>query len=161
MPGQPKASMGRSYRTVEAVDIFPTLTELLAIPTPPRCPGIDAPPTVQCVQGESYATLFDPSIGSPYKPKQYAYSQWPYPAWGPEKWFRMGYTVRSSRGYRLTEYVPYNQTSFQGDWSKIGDIELYDYNVDPWETTNYATNSTYTVIITELRAALRAQYHAY
>ena len=156
VPGQTAASMGRSQRVVEAIDIFPTLIDLVGIPAPPTCEGIDQPPSVECLQGESYAALFRGAAVNATEVastaavstaastaavstaavstggKQHAFSQWPFPKWGPEKSFRMGYTVRSADGYRCTEYVPYdNVRAYRGDWSDSqgDDVELYDYNV--------------------------------
>jgi hypothetical protein len=152
VPGQTAASMGRSQRVVEAIDIFPTLIDLVGIPAPPTCEGIDQPPSVECLQGESYAALFRGAAVNATEAastaaastaavstaavstggKQHAFSQWPFPKWGPEKSFRMGYTVRSADGYRCTEYVPYdNVRAYRGDWSDSqgDDVELYDYNV--------------------------------
>jgi len=155
VPGQSEASKGRQTRMVEAIDIFPTILELTGTQPPPSCQGMDQPPTVECLQGESYASLFNgqPDVGDGNTSKQFAFSQWP------QSDHRMGYTVRSSKGFRLTEYVPYKAMRVPpGDWSGIGDIELYDYNMDPWEFKNHATNQTYIPVIAELRDALRAQF---
>ena len=80
-----------------------------------------------CLQGESYASEFIVGSGPPSPPKQYAFSQWPYPKWGNETGLRQGYTVRSATGYRYTQYVPYDTTTFTGNWSEalVDDIELY------------------------------------
>lgn len=96
----------------------------------PACTG-NQPPTVDCLQGKSYAALFlntgpatqtsvhkhapsgtnaiqthttDVLVG-----KQYAFSQWPYKFDGHPV---MGYTVRTATGLRLTEYMPYSFQSF-------------------------------------------------
>ena len=122
----------------------PTLTRIAGLPRLPSCQGLDQPPTVECLQGRSYASLFQsgPFSSAKDEPKQHAFSQWPYDGlFGPRgtgrRLFHMGYTVRSGDGYRLTEYVPYNTSTFRGDWSREGDVELYDYNRDPWETRNH------------------------
>ena len=71
----------------------------------------------------------------------------------------MGYTVRSKGGYRYTEYVEYNTTTFRGVWgAESSDPELYNYNIDKWETTNFATDSQYAGVVAELKAVLRSQY---
>lgn len=143
--------------------------ELVGLQSIPACAGIDQPPTTLCVQGESYAAEFlsasatatatAVSSPSPPSPKQYAFSQWPFPAWGNETRYRQGYTVRSTTGYRYTTYVPYNLTSFRGDWSApLGDEELYDYTRDKWETTNWASEGNYSAVLAELRQVLRQQY---
>ena len=47
----------------------------------------------------------------------------------------------------------------EGDWlAPRGDEELYDYNVDQWETVNRVANASYAAVLMELRAALRRQY---
>ena len=187
VPGQRHASQGLNTRFVETIDIFPTIVELVGLQSLPTCAGIDQPPTTLCVQGESYAAEFLPprstsesapppsasasasatatatattvSSPSPPSPKQYAFSQWPFPAWGNETQYRQGYTVRSTTGYRYTTYVPYNLTSFRGDWSApLGDEELYDYTRDKWETTNWARAGNYSAVLAELRQVLRQQY---
>ena len=172
VPGRPPLNTtdGRSDRMVEAIDIFPTLVELAGLPDLPTCTGLDQPPTVECVQGTSYADLFTaPATATNTHrndaptPKQFVFSQWPFPAWGPQSELRMGYTVRSSTGFRLTEYVPYNTHNFTGQWSTppyndTDDLELYDYNVDPWETVNAAYNASYASVVELLRGVLRHQY---
>jgi hypothetical protein len=196
-------------RLVEMLDLFPTIVELVGVPALPRCQGVDQPPTVECLQGESYAAEFTggtawPSNGlnnglsrmnsgprlteggdhsnqeGKQEGKQYAFSQWPfppcqkspsaagkanpntYPGCNTSVPFRQGYTVRSARGLRLTEYVPYNTSTFAGTWpaatSSADDIELYDYSIDRWETTNFAQNSSYAAAVVLLREVLRKQY---
>ena len=55
--------------------------------------------------------------------------------------------------------MPYDVDTYTGDWSaKLGDEELYDYNIDKWETTSFADYSNYTEIKAELRAVLLKQY---
>jgi hypothetical protein len=72
---------------------------------------------------------------------------------------RQGYTVRSATGYRYTTYVPYNTTTFAGNWlAALGDEELYDYNRDKWETTSFAAVANYSKVKAELRAVLLKQY---
>lgn len=168
VPGQSQASMGINNRFVESIDIFPTLVELTGLPAMPKCDGIDQPPTTPCVQGESYASEFvADSAASGARalqstaPKKYAFSQWPYPKWGNETRLREGYTIRSASGYRYTTYVPYDVNTFTGDWNApLGDEELYDYNIDKWETTSFASHANYTQLKSELRAALIEQYTA-
>lgn len=101
VPGQRTESMGVNSRFVESIDIFPTLIELTGVPPLPKCTGIDQPPTVACLQGDSIASEFL-SSAAPSPPKKYAFSQWPFPKWGNETVLREGYTVRSTDGYRYT-----------------------------------------------------------
>jgi iduronate 2-sulfatase len=165
VPGQVEASKGRNNRFVEMVDLFPTVIDLVGLPKIAPCTGVDQPPTVTCLQGKSYADEFLPALAaSPSDPKQHTFSQWPYPireAPG-EKKFRMGYTVRGADGYRLTQYVLYDRREFKGDWTEVptdDDLELYDYNNDPHETTNQAANPTYSDVVKRLRAVLKEQYN--
>jgi len=165
VPGQSAASQGRNNRYVEMVDFFPTAIELMGLPTIPKCTGRDQPPTVLCLQGESYADEFVPSqaVAPASAPKQAAFSQWPYPVLQSpgEKFFRMGYTVRSTDGYRYTAYVPYSITKYVGVWANLtgsDDAELYDYTTDPNETTNQVNNPKYADVVTRLHSLLRAQF---
>ena len=188
-------------RLVEMVDFFPTVVDLAGLPPLPTCQGVDQPPTVECLQGLSYAAEFkethavDPSKDEPpvTKPadvlsngngKQYAFSQWPQPQGGPSlgvPYYRMGYTVRAATGFRLTEYVPYSVRNYTGVWSPFAapsstapdvnptpttvltpanDLELYDYNVDRYETANQAYNATYRQTVLLLKQVLRGQFNS-
>ena len=70
-----------------------------------------------------------------------------------------GYSVRSAKGFRYTAYVSYNATACVGDWTaSAGDVELYDYNIDPYERVNHAANESYAIVLEELRSVLRRQY---
>jgi arylsulfatase A-like enzyme len=106
-PGQTAASQGRNDRYVERLDFFPTAIELAGLPKIPKCKGVDQPPTVLYLQGESYADELVPALAATTftsAPKQHIFSQWPYPKnKGNGKDFRMGYTVRGSDGFRLTQ----------------------------------------------------------
>merc|ERR1712226_1714470 len=62
VPGQPSESQGRNHRLVEMVDFFPTAIDLMGLPTIPKCTGVDQPPTVECLQGSSYADEFDAAM---------------------------------------------------------------------------------------------------
>jgi iduronate 2-sulfatase/deleted-in-malignant-brain-tumors protein 1 len=183
VPGQPDSSKGQNTRLVEMLDWFPTLLELTDTPPMPKCEGLDQPPTVMCLQGESYADEFkapatklsgegDKAVAVAKQRKtKYAFSQWVYPTTKvpPEMQpytnvtmptnFRQGYTVRTQDGFRYTEYVDYDKRECVGHWTDTAiDPELYDYNVDQWETTNFAGNATYSAKVTELMAVLRSQF---
>ena len=153
VPGQTTASQGLNMRMVESIDIFPTIVELTGTPALPKCKGLDQPPTTLCLQGESYASEFMVGNATPAAPKKYAFSQWPFPKWGNETGLRQGYTVRSAAGYRYTQYVPYDTATFTGNWSEAldDDSELYDYNNDKWETTNFAAVANYSHVVAELK----------
>lgn len=169
VPGQPAASQGRNERYVEMVDFFPTVIDVMGLPKIPRCSGVDQPPTVLCLQGESYADEFTAELGvGPSVPKKSIFSQWPYSAIqspGYKGGDRMAYTVRTADGYRLTQYVPYlvpfGGRAGRGLWADVkgtDDLELYDYTTDPHETTNQAANPKYAGIVARLQAVLREQY---
>lgn len=161
IPGQSPQSQGQNSRLTEMVDFFPTVTDLLGVPPLDKCEGVDQPPTVECVQGESYADEFFPTERSS-TPKTHAFSQWAFPVWQSPNAsvFRMGYTVRSADGYRLTKYVPYDDNvTFKGNWSvDLGPGELYDYNTDRWESTNHVNDPKYAQKVAELETVLRQQY---
>ena len=125
-----------------------------------------------CLQGDSYADEFVPALAagpvsasvSASSPKKNVFSQWPYPEGRSPgaTTGRMGYTVRTDDGYRLTWYVDYTILTHKGTWPTrgpaAGDIELYDYNLDYDETVNQAANPKYADTVARLVAVLRAQY---
>lgn len=61
---------------------------------------------------------------------------------------------------RYTKYVPYDDNvTFSGNWTAdVGPGELYDYNEDPHETTNFVNNPSYAPLVERFEAALRKQY---
>lgn len=140
-PGM-RAEGRRSSRLVELVDLYPTLADLSGLPLP------------ESLEGVSMAPLLD----DPAQPwKQAAYSQFPRPvrssapgaAGDPTDC--MGYSVRTEC-YRLTV------------WSVIADpvqnagVELYDYETDPLERRNLATDPAYASVVAELRQLLKAKH---
>ena len=92
---------------VEFVDIFPTLCELAAIPSPEHLHGKSLVPV-----------LDDPKAIT----KEFAVSQYPRGA-------RMGYAFRDGR-YRYVRWVRRNEPNV------LQAEELYDYKEDPFETRN-------------------------
>jgi uncharacterized sulfatase len=111
-------------RTVELLDIYPTLADLC---------GLDAPKTVE---GKSLRPLLkDPQ------------AQWTKPAVtqqirNHEGRQIMGYSVRTER-WRYTEW----------DGGKLG-AELYDHDADPHEWNNLAKDSKFAKQIAELKKLL-------
>jgi arylsulfatase A-like enzyme len=93
---------------VEAVDLFPTLTDLCGLPTPGG------------LAGKSVSPMID-DAGAPGKNGAYS-------THGGGRGFR-GHTLRTDR-YRLVRWI--NQ---RGD---VGLVELYDYENDRLETLNIA-----------------------
>lgn len=113
-----------SGRTVEALDIYPTLVDLAGLPTPGH------------VQGRSLRPL----LIKPHTP-------WPHPAFtqaprrqGDYRFF--GRSVRTER-WRYTEW----------DDGKRG-VELYDHANDPGEITNLSGDPLYADTIASLRQLL-------
>lgn len=120
----PKKNVSR--RTVEHLDVYPTLTELC---------GLTGTPT--SLQGTSVATLIRDGAAAWDKP---AVSQVARP---PATQFReMGYSIRTER---------YRYTSWQG--TTVGE-ELYDYTQDPNELKNLAQFSELHAVKSELRQQL-------
>ncbi len=125
----PGAKVGaRTTALAETVDIYPTLCELAGVPAPS---GLD---------GRSFAaTLRDSAVPT----KDHTIHV--YPRTGPNKTPLVGRAIRTAR-HRLVE------------WKKIGasaesaELELYDYEADPFETKNLATEQP--SIVAELRALL-------
>ena len=167
---------------MEMVDWFPTVVDLTGLAVPPKCHGLDQPPTVECLEGDSYADEFGsrPSAGSTVGigtvgtgtgvASKHAFSQWPEPSGAPSlgvPFFRMAYSVRSADGFRLTEYVPYSLSNYTGTWPTPAsepsgggddDLELYDYTVDPHETSNVVGVPAHAGTVARLRLALRYQF---
>ncbi len=114
----------------EFVDIYPSLCELAGLPQP------------QGLEGTSFVPLLrDPKRAW----KQAAFSQWPQKI--PDRGDGMGYAMRTDR-YRFIEWtVP---------GTDFSEVELYDYQTDPAETVNIATQPQHAKLVAELKALLRA-----
>ncbi len=120
---------GASPRTVELLDIYPTLVELCGLPKPP-----------QPLEGQSLVPLLnDPD------------SPWDRPAYsqvtrrvgrGKNARTIMGYSVRTER-WRYTEW----------DGGKLGS-ELYDHDQDPAEETNLAQVADHAETVTEMHGLI-------
>jgi iduronate 2-sulfatase len=107
----------------EFLDIFPTLCSLAGLPTPS---GLD---------GVSLAPLMD---GSKSSVREFARSQYPRNHEGKHL---MGYAYRSER-YRYVEWI--QKDFYKGEANgKIVARELYDYKLDPEESTNLASSPGY------------------
>jgi len=125
-----KAKGRATNRTVELLDIYPTLAELCRLPAPAR------------LEGRSLRPLLD-------NPR----AKWDKPAYtqvlrdGQGKRF-MGRSVRTER-WRYTEW----------DEGRQG-VELYDHDHDPREYRNLANDPTYAITIEELKRLLRATQKA-
>jgi uncharacterized sulfatase len=120
-----------SGRTVELVDLHATLADLAGLPAPD---GTD--PKVPAVEGKSLKPLLDDPG-----------AKWDAPALtqvtrGSAKGPFQGYSVRTER-YRYTEW----------DGGKRG-TQLFDYDKDPDELKNLATDPTYTDVVKQMKALL-------
>ncbi|MCA8999384.1 MAG: sulfatase [Planctomycetaceae bacterium] len=102
-----------SHSLVETVDIFPTVTELAGLPM------IDGP---QAIDGKSLVPILKDPQATVRNHASHC-----FPRAG-----RLGRAVRTER-YRLVEWKPW-----KGDADKI-EYELYDYDRDPLETKNWAS----------------------
>lgn len=106
----------KSASPVEFVDVFPTLCDLAGLPKPPALEGCSLVPILE-----------NPEV----KVKEVAVSQYPR---GHGKDELMGYAFRDKR-YRYIEWVPKGKPGGQPVAT-----ELYDYQTDPLETKNLATD---------------------
>ena len=123
------ASATASDALVESVDVYPTLCELAGLPTPD---GLDG--------ASFHAVLDDPSATT----KEAIFHVYP-------RNNRVGRAVRTER-YRLVEW---KRPGAEPD-SAI--LELYDYERDPAETRNLASDQP--EVVAQLRALLAAQPEA-
>jgi iduronate 2-sulfatase len=147
----------RSVELVELVDIYPTLVDLCSLPAPVQ-------PAGQELQG----TTFLPLLEDPAQPwKKAVFSQFQrninsndandVPV--TDNGNGMGYSIRTKR-YRYTEWWRTDSTDetdrhiVKAGVTAPSHIELYDYVADPGETTNLASNVTYSNLIAELSTLL-------
>ncbi|MBL6837521.1 MAG: sulfatase [Puniceicoccaceae bacterium] len=116
----------RSDSPTEFIDIFPTLCELAGLPAPEQ------------LEGHSLVSIMDNSNAMV---REASLAQYPrYPS-------RMGYTLRDKR-YRYIKWVDndYKNGSYAGS---VRAVELYDYQSDPLETVNQASNPDYQEVVTK------------
>ncbi|MEM9703431.1 MAG: sulfatase-like hydrolase/transferase, partial [Planctomycetota bacterium] len=114
-------------QSAESVDVYPTLAALAGLP---------APTGPQPIDGVSLqAVLEDPSA----RVRDHAYHVYPKR--------KLGRAIRTVR-YRLVEWTPH------GAPTGPAELELYDYQTDPLETKNLATERP--DVVARLRATLNA-----
>ena len=119
----------------EFVDVFPTLCELSGIPKPSGLAGTSLAPVLKNPQT---------------KVKDIAQSQYPR---GDQT---MGYALRSDR-YRCVIWYKENfrnQPVHQG--SEVIAVELYDYEKDPLEKVNLATDAGYAEVLSLMKSKINA-----
>ncbi len=170
VPGVTDSGM-RSKALVELVDIFPTLTELAGLPTPPVCPEGNKD-LLACVEGTSVVPL----LKIPDQQwKKAVLSQYARPAGGfhvlpgkppfpnntPEA--VMGYSMRVDQ-YRFIDWYTFNHTTATPDFDSIWDTELYDHSQPTVffndENTNMANDPDKQDLVKELRKTLQAGWKA-
>ncbi|MFZ4082125.1 MAG: sulfatase-like hydrolase/transferase [Pirellula sp.] len=126
VPG--KARGVSSQALIESVDIYPTLCELVCIGVP------------DSLDGKSFAAvLSDPALGHRDHTIQV------YPRNKPGTGQVLGRAIRTHR-YRLVQWKAWDAPDESSDW------ELYDYQADPQETRNLA--SQLPDVVSELREHL-------
>ena len=157
----------RSKALVELIDIFPTLTELAGLDTPPVCP-VGNKELLACVEGSSVVPL----LKNPDQQwKKAAFSQFPRPAAGlrsipgkppfnkeNESEDVMGYAMRVDQ-YRFVEWYKFDHTSAKPDFNQIWDTELYDHSQPTVffndDNTNTAMDPEKQDLVKELRKTLQ------
>ena len=122
-----------SARTVELIDLHPTLAELCGLPAPK-------------LDGASVKALLDDPAAKWDRPAFTQVSRGTPTATGEQTgknpWF-MGRSVRTER-YRYTEW----------DGGKKG-VQLYDYDTDPYETKNLAEDPKSADVVKMMKALLK------
>ena len=161
VPGMQKT--GNYHTPVGLVDVFPTLVDLCSLPYPKQPNGLH-------LEGTSLLPLIeDPS--QPWKKgvfSQYQRRIWKKNSAGDTVDIAnpgngIGYSIRTER-YRYTEWWR-TETTNQDSKGNYTDrdvklfnspemIELYDYDNDPKETTNLVNDPNYSLVVSELSAAL-------
>lgn len=131
VPGMKTAGQ-RSQARVELVDLYPTLTELCALPMPTHLEG----------------TSFIPLLETPAQPwKKAAFSQYLRPGKPPY----MGRSIRTDR-WRYTEWRDPKQN--------LAGTELYEETNDPQENTNLANDPAHAETVKQLAEQLKAGWKA-
>lgn len=131
-----KANGKVSKRTVELVDLHPTLAELCGLEPPKELTGKSVKPLLD----DPNATWDKPAITQVSRGTPTATGEVRPKA---QPWF-MGYSVRTER-YRYTAW----------DDGKKGE-QLFDYETDPHEMTNLATDPNHQETVRKLKAQLAA-----
>jgi len=171
-----KAQGQSSDGLVELVDMYPTLCELAGLPLPAHLQGCSFAPLLEnpaqpwkkaafsqfpCPALREWAAL-PPSpqmrqgpFGSLIEAKQEQIAAQMGQKWSRERFeqYVMGYAMRTER-YRLVQWVD------QREPEQPLALELYDYQSDPLETINRATQSQQRPLVESLLKQLRAGWPA-
>lgn len=150
------ATEGASTNTpMELVDIYPTLIDLCGLPPDPQPEGFD-------LEGASFLPLLE-DVNQPWKKAAFSQYQRSISGFGVTNSGQgMGYSLRTER-YRYTEWWRTHTTDMENGividrdeklFASPEFIELYDYELDPSETINFAADPAYAGIVVELAALL-------
>ena len=148
IPGLTDTGM-QTANPVELVDVFPTLVDAAGLPPVPLCKGGSLFRRERlCTEGSSLLPLFWNS-STPWKTGVYSQNY-------KKRDKVMGYSLRTAR-YRYTEWVHFNTdepAKEEPDWSTVKAAELYDYHLDPTESTNWINASNYRTVKEDLKIQL-------
>ena len=122
-PGQQRVAT-KTESPSEFVDIFPTLCELVGLPIPAS------------VEGRSLVSILEGPEAMVREAALEAY---------PRKNRMMGYTLRDKR-YRYVKWVKMDYYAGERTGPTVA-TELYDYQIDPLETVNQASNPEYKDVV--------------
>ncbi|XP_051918340.1 iduronate 2-sulfatase isoform X1 [Hippocampus zosterae] len=127
---------------VELVAIFPTVSYLAGLKTPPPCPGISFKEEL-CTEGRNLAHEFKPKK-TKNNEEAVSFSQYPRPADTPQENSDlpdlkdikvMGYSLRTY-DYRFTLWLGFDPKTYQVNVSDVHSGELYMLVDDPGEDNN-------------------------
>jgi arylsulfatase A-like enzyme len=122
----------RTTSETELLDVFPTLCDLVGLEKPEQLEGKSLVPILK-----------DPSA----RVKEGAISQY-------TRYSATGYAMRSG-DYRLVYWMDKSVISFSKfNPNKLKAVELYDYNKDPHETRNVATDPEYAGVLKNMEAKM-------
>ncbi len=147
----------RCTALVELVDLYPTLLDLCSLPAPTQPAGLELQGTTFLPLLEDPAQPWKKAVFSQYHRTINANAPGDLPVEHPGN--GMGYSIRTER-YRYTEWwITESTDETDRHIIKAGITapelrELYDYVIDPAETTNLATNVAYAPLIAELSALM-------
>lgn len=138
------------HSLTEFVDVFPTLCDLSGVPVPTNLAGKSLKPLMQ----DTKATVKTFSM-SQYPRKLKKANKGSAEKADPELGKLMGYSMRTDK-YRYTVWINRdfraNKEPFSAD--RVYTTELYDYEKDPLEKVNYATDKKYAAIAKDLQAKM-------
>ncbi len=125
----PNFVSGKTSSPTEFVDVFPTLCDLAGLPVPDKLDGKSLTPMM----------LNPLAIVKDYSVSQY-----------PRYQDKMGYSIRTKK-YRMTWWMMDGfRSNHPFSSSMIVAKELYDYEKDPLETNNVASDNSYVQIATDM-----------